>query len=109
MSNLPVDLLCANVAHEVLSHVERAEETARAFSKTSDDLAANMQTVRKDATDSFARNLLLNVSQRGSDFAVRKALAALGCPAEEDQIWARLEAAREAQKRETDHNTAATN
>lgn len=107
VNKLPVELISSNIAHEILARVETAEEKARDVSKSEAELQEHLKTMRKDAADSFARNLLFNIAERGTDLVVRRALAALGCPAEDDEIWARLESAREAKQRETGEQAAA--
>jgi len=89
----------------MLPSVERAEETARDLGKTPEEVNVHLQSIRKDAADSFARNLLYNIASRGSDAVVRRALAGVGCPSADDELWARLESSREAQKRESQEST----
>lgn len=104
-TKIPVDLIAANIAHEILARVERAEESAHEVGKTPEEVDLHLKSIRRDAADSFARNLLFNIAEKGTDVIVRRALAALGCPAEDSEIWARLESAREAQKREAEQQT----
>lgn len=61
-------------------------------------LIAHMETLKDEASEALARDLLRNVSDYGKAADVLAALAAVGAPATLDEIGQSLQAARDAQR-----------
>lgn len=98
-SKLPVELITTNLAHQYVAQIDVAERIAKSL-HNDEERTAGLKDVRCAAIEGFARTLLCKVAHNANEAVVRKALHALGCPAEEDEIWQHLEAAREAQRAE---------
>lgn len=102
----PLELIIANVTHELVEDMGDKKNLGNVIAnifkdKAPPEIRDKMEAQRKcAATESFARNLLCSISHNAALPVVLKALAAMGAPAAEDEIWARLESAREAQRRE---------
>lgn len=102
----PVELIVANCTHDMVERIDAGADLAEQAKKVlpSDQVECK---IRDAAVQGFARHLLCQIAHRATDHVVRKALAALGAPHEDDHIWARLEAARDAQNREAGESTTA--
>lgn len=103
----PVDLIVANTTHETLGAIEEAQDAIAKISEAIQQTNPGMIMPEFNPKDeqfveSYARQLLCNIAHRATLGVVRKALAALGCPSESDEIWARIDAAREVQRREAE-------
>lgn len=108
----PVELIATNIAHKVISSVGDMIEMQQMLLKKIDSDATLAPETKKTAYDeanrfrhdfatNFAEKLLCSIAHNASDHVVRKALAAIGAPHEDDEIWQRIDSAREAQRAET--------
>ncbi len=89
----PIELITSNVTYDILEKMNAVEALI-------DQLPGKRAVKPCDVADGFARSLLCQIAHLGAMHAVLKALEALGAPSSEDEIWARLEAAKEQQRRE---------
>lgn len=89
----PIELITSNVTYEILEKMGEVEKLIEAT-------GGKREIKPCDVADSFARSLLCQISHLGAMHAVLKALEALGAPSSESEIWQRLEAAKEQQRRE---------
>lgn len=105
----PVDLIVANTTHEMVAFLEQAEGATTAVS----DLVGKLMPGIKDKlpqfdakkehyAEEYARQLLCNVAHQATRGVVLRALEAIGAPSADSEIWARIDAAREVQKREAE-------
>jgi hypothetical protein len=99
----PIELIATNAAHEIAERLDMLKGAEQALSdfllKTTGEKLSEADA-RNAIANGFAEKLLCSIAHNGSKATVRKALAAIGAPHEDDEIWQRLEAAREAQRRE---------
>lgn len=87
-----VDLIVANRVHEAATQIAQLPPDAAAV------LAEPAK--RDEAMRNQLRQLLRDVSHMASDFMVAKALGAIGGPTSADELYQRVTAAGEAQRRE---------
>jgi hypothetical protein len=93
-STKPVELIVSNVTYEILEKMGEVERLLQA--------TGNKRQIKPcDVADGYARGLLCQIAHLGAMHVVLKALEALGAPSSESEIWARLEAAKEQQRRES--------
>lgn len=111
----PVDLIISNVAHETIEKIDSAQNAHGVLIEkfgtalTDVQVEKSKRELRCAAIEGFARAALCSIAHNASETTVRRALAVLGAPHEDDEIWGRLEAARNAQKREAEGAPAPPN
>jgi hypothetical protein len=104
----PVELITATTAHEIVEKLNESGDTADKILGLIERVGGKEQRqkgeqeIKCKAAELFAERLLCQIAHNAAPHIIRKALAALGCPHEDDEIWGRIEAAREAQKREAE-------
>lgn len=89
----PIDLIAANVIHEMATLLELPRNSLLSMAIEGKDDAA--------IANDIMRALLMTFAKDGSVASIRKALLAIGSPSEPAEIMARVTAARE-QIREMD-------
>lgn len=92
-STKPIELIASNVTYDILEKMGELEKFIQATGQKREIKAC-------DVADGYARSLLCQISHLGAMPIVLKALEAIGAPSSESEIWARLEAAKEQQRRE---------
>jgi hypothetical protein len=90
--NRPVELIITERMHNAAQRVEQA---------AGQDAAGTADAIAKPTfAEALARQLLCDVAHKASVPRVLEALAAIGGPSTPAEVMARLDAAREAQRRE---------
>ncbi len=105
----PVELIVANATHAVVSRLGIKHPLVEAaHSLIVDNDPKNGEVAYRGViSKGFAEHLLCQIAHHASDAVVRKALAAIGAPHEDAEIWDRLESAKDAQKREAGESPVA--
>ncbi len=101
----PVQLIVANATHEIAEAVDNITKAKAAASDAIEGLTGQKfdfanHDLRQAIVKGFAERLLCQIAHNADPRIVRQALAAIGAPHEDDEIWNRLEAARDAQRQE---------
>lgn len=105
----PVDLIVANTTHEMVAFLEQNEDATSALTNVLGEILPGLKDklpqfdAKKDHyAEEYARQLLCNIANQATRGVVLKALEAIGAPSVDSEIWARIDAAREVQKREAE-------